>query len=661
MNSDGSSPGQHSHAALAASEARLRQLLAFSTDVLFDIAPDSTLRWVSPAVADLLGWDPGELIGRPIAELIHPDDVETVRVASRSPMHGKADVPRFRMRTMEGPFRWVSGRSNEIWTEGHAAGWVASIRDAEATVRAEAELRESRERYRLLAENSSEVVFEGDAGGLITWITDGVTVILGWRPHEMIGIPLREFVHPDDVAGLDSALQRLVHNEPTVTELRVQTVPGDYTWVSSAMRPLIDAEGDLTGLVGSWRDITTQRETAEALARSEDLFRSALDHSAIGMCLVAPDGMFLRVNPALGDILGRPLEALMASQWDELTHPDDLAVDQELMAQVLAGERDAYRLRKRYLRPDGEVVWGDLAVSCVRNADGSVRNFVCQLTDITEAQRAKLATEEAERRYRLLAENASDVVFLADRDRRLTWVSPTVSHALGWTAEELLGRPVTDLMRPEYANSTEPERTEFFEHGRDVSPPGGWLLEFRTKDGQYRWFAGRARPFTDPAGQPAGVVAGLKDVTDVVEARERAEARESRRKAMLDSFLDPHVLLAAVRSEDGDIVDFVYADVNDAAAAYMRMTADELLGARVLDLLPGQADSGMLALYAEAVETGIPLILDDYTYDHEILGSERRYDIRGVKVGDALSFTWRDVTERFEIMRRVAESAGERG
>lgn len=631
--------------------------MAFTTDAIFELTRDHTYWWVSPAVTELLGWEPTALVGTSGLTLIHPEDVESVRQAREHPHHARTAAESwFRMRSRDGHYRWVSGKCNEIWTDGRVTGWVESVRDAEPQLRAEAELRASRERYRLLAENSSDVVFEGDDTGVITWITDGVTPLLGWRPDEMVGMPLREFIHPEDSAALETAQRKVSLGEAQTVELRVQTVPGDYRWVASAMRPLLDGNGDTVGQVGSWRDVNAQHLATEALARSEELFRTALDNSASGMCLVGPDGTFLRVNAALCEMLDRPPEALMACRWQELTHPDDLAIDQGLVDQVLAGEREAYRMRKRYLRPDGAVVWGDLAVSCVRNPDGTVRNFISQITDITEAQQAKEATEAAERRYRLLAENASDVVFLADHDQHLTWVSPAVTQALGWTADELLGRPITQLMKPAYVAATMADRIEFYDHGRDVSPPGGYLLELRTKAGDYRWFAGRGRPFLDQDGQPAGVVAGLKDVTDVVAARQRAEAREARRKAMLDSFLDPHVLLAAVRDDAGRIVDFTYADVNEAACDYMQMTPDELLGARVLEVLPGQAASGMLALYAAAVESGEPLVLDDYGYSHEILGSDRRYDIRGVKVGDALSFTWRDVTERSEIARRIAES-----
>lgn len=76
---------------------------------------------------------------------------------------------------------------------------------------------------------------------------------------------------------------------------------------------------------------------------------------------------------------------LLVASWQELTHPDDLDVDEALAAAVIAGERDTYRLLKRYLRPDGSVVWGDLAVACVREDSGAVKYFISQIADVTDA------------------------------------------------------------------------------------------------------------------------------------------------------------------------------------------------------------------------------------------------------------------------------------
>ena len=128
-------------------------------------------------------------------------------------------------------------------------------------------------------------------------------------------------------------------------------------------------------------------------------------------------------------------------------------------------------------------------------------------------------------------------------------------------------------------------------------------------------------------------------------------------RGTLDSLLDPHVLLRAVRDPQGRIADFIFADANEAACRYNRLPREKLLGHRLLDLLPAHAGTGMLDLYRRTIESGRPLVLDDYLYPHDLLEEPRYYDIRAVKVGDALSYTWRDVTERHRQGEQLAARA----
>jgi PAS domain S-box-containing protein len=136
----------------------------------------------------------------------------------------------------------------------------------------------------------------------------------------------------------------------------------------------------------------------------------------------------------------------------------------------------------------------------------------------------------------------------------------------------------------------------------------------------------------------------------------------ARLSATLDSLMDPHVIFEAVRDERGNIVDFTFSDANDAAIAYNHSTREEMIGARLLDILPGHKSAGVFATYVHAVETGEPMILDDSVYYNEVHGSWRHCDVRALKVGDGLSYTWRDVTERVQLIekyRLLAENASD--
>ena len=156
----------------------------------------------------------------------------------------------------------------------------------------------------------------------------------------------------------------------------------------------------MLGWVGTCLDLTDRKEAEQAILHESERFRAAFDDAPIGMALVAPDGTFLRVNQSLSAILGYSEADLLQRSFQELTHPDDLELDLEHAARVLAGELRTYQLEKRYRRADNEIVWAKLSVSLVRTSDGAPLYFVSQIEDIT-------AQKEAERVLQHLADHDS--------------------------------------------------------------------------------------------------------------------------------------------------------------------------------------------------------------------------------------------------------------
>jgi diguanylate cyclase (GGDEF)-like protein/PAS domain S-box-containing protein len=505
--------------------------------------------------------------------------------------------------------------------------------------------------YQLLAEMSSDVVYLLDRDDRILWVSPSVTNVLGWSSEALRGRPLTDLVHPEDFGLILEAREHPRDGVVAVNELRYRRADGGYLWVSGQARSVMDADGVPVGRVGALRDIDGQVRERLAAEESHERFRLAMDNSAIGMCLVAPTGMFEMVNGAFCAMLGRDRDDLMSLTWQDLTHPDDLDVDLALVQELLDDERQTYRLRKRYLSRDGSVIWGDLSVSCMRNGDRSVRYFIGQIVDVTDETRAREALASSEERFRMLAENSSDIVFHLAPDNTYVWVSPSVRDILGWDPDDMVGRSGADYIHPDDFPAVVRSR----EH-----PLAGLAVveEFRFRDyrGEYRWVSGRSREIVDREGAVAGRVVALRDVDALVEAGRLVEAERELLSRTLNSLLDPHVLLRAVRDENGGIVDFEYVSANDAACAYNRMTHDELVGARLLDLLPGHAGSGLLELYAGAIDRGVPVVLDDHEFTNTILGTTTRSDVRGIGVGDALSLTWRDVTDRHDVVEATAAS-----
>ncbi len=134
-----------------------------------------------------------------------------------------------------------------------------------------------------------------------------------------------------------------------------------------------------------------------------ELFRSAFDNAPIGMALTATDGRFLAVNRAFCELTGRTPKELLKTSFQEITHPDDVLGTVRDARRMLTGEEFGHEIEKRYLRPDGSIVWGLLRTALVRDASGDPIHFISHIVDITERKHAEDDVVSSARRLHDLA------------------------------------------------------------------------------------------------------------------------------------------------------------------------------------------------------------------------------------------------------------------
>jgi diguanylate cyclase (GGDEF)-like protein/PAS domain S-box-containing protein len=135
------------------------------------------------------------------------------------------------------------------------------------------------------------------------------------------------------------------------------------------------------------RDVTGERSAERARREAEERFRAAFEHAPIGMAIVGLDGRFRAVNDALAEILGRGPDALAEIAPGDLLHPDDRPRAAEALVPIMRGEGDDHASELRLVHADGQVVWVNVNVALVRDADGRALHLLGQLQDITERKR----------------------------------------------------------------------------------------------------------------------------------------------------------------------------------------------------------------------------------------------------------------------------------
>ena len=139
--------------------------------------------------------------------------------------------------------------------------------------------------------------------------------------------------------------------------------------------------------------LAEQERISKALRETEEHFRNAFDYAAIGMALVSPQGAWLRVNRSLCNLLGYTEREMLESNFQGVTHPDDIGNDLANLYRLLQSETPTSQVEKRYVHRDGEVVWALNSVSLVRDGDGNPAHFIFQIQDITERKRAEAALQ----------------------------------------------------------------------------------------------------------------------------------------------------------------------------------------------------------------------------------------------------------------------------
>jgi len=607
--------------ALRESEERYRQFFRTTLDGLFITTLDG--RWIdfNDATREMLGYaSRGELFGIPLISVYAFPD-ERARFIERIEREGYVKEYPLQLRKRDGSLidtlMTVAFRNN---AEGSAKTLIGTIRDVSERRQAEAALKESEDRYRLVTQLITDFVWDWDIrNGSVRWFGD-IDTLLGYAAGEFSHSfkAWERHLHPDDHDRIMDAIRRsLDSGEPFDEEYRMTACDGTIRYFHDRGMVVAGAEGDRTRMLGAVTDITEKRNIENSLKESEELYRLFFKTSQDSVFIVGTNGRYIDCNDHLFQRLGCSSreEVMTIDTTSTYAHPEER---EEFLERV---QREGYlkeypiTFRKR----DGTDFDTLISIVAQKNPDGTTKAYFGTIRDITERKHAEQALRESEERYRRIFESFEDLYYQTDNNGIITILSPSLRALTGFTQDELVGKPVTDI----YVNPEDRrfllEALEQSGHVRDYE------LLLRKKDGTQVLASLNASRITGIDGTPAGVSGTLRDIS----RRKRAEDALRESEGMWHTLVDHALNGILILDADGTIL---FAN-NVAARTMDAGESSILMGRNVMEFFaPESQKSAVRDLEADVSGTYNPGVV---RY-HMVSITGRKFTVEGC--GNPISY-----------------------
>lgn len=323
-------------------------------------------------------------------------------------------------------------------------------------------------------------------------------------------------IHAEDREGVIAHMhERLAPEQPFEMDFRIHRPDGSVRYIHDRIVPIAGNDGTIDRYAGVAEDITERREVESAFREIEKLLRSVFQDSVIGQAVVSPGGRWLRVNPAFCHIVGRSEAELLATDFQSITHPDDLAQDMAWVEAVASGDDTPFSHEKRYLRLDSSPVWVHVTGIVQRDASGRPQRYIAQVADVSARKEMESTLRESEMRYRRIVETTDEGVWVIGDDNRTSFVNRQMADMLGYTVTEMHELELFHFMDAEGRKQAENHLAR-----RRAGMTEQHDFRFTRKDGSDLWTFLSTNPIVDDAGNYVGALAMITDITDR-KARER--------------------------------------------------------------------------------------------------------------------------------------------
>lgn len=389
--------------------------------------------------------------------------------------------------------------------------------DITSNKQAQEKLLESQTLIKSIVDSTNDMIWTVDSKdfGLLNWNpalenyflnSRNIKIKIGFRPEELF---------PEGSTFIDQWKQ-FYRNA-----LTLGTFTTEYYTYSNKQTLLLTLnclkEGDTTfGISIFAKDLSEIRAIEAEAVRNQKHFQTIFEEAPLGTALIDSEtGKILEANVKFSQITGRSKEELMSIDWMSITHPDDLQIGLNQMAQLKAGEISGFKYKKRYIKPDGAVVWVSITIAAIQSSGNQTLRHLTMIEDITELK----AKEESLLILSRAVEQSKVSIVITDPSGAIKYVNPKFCQVTGYSREEAIGQNPRILK----AGINEHEREYYKELWDTITSGNDWQGEFinRRKNGEIYYELASISPVKDEEGRISHFVAIKEDITERKKATEQ--------------------------------------------------------------------------------------------------------------------------------------------
>jgi len=520
--------------ALKDSEARSRAIFTTAQDAIF--IKDRSFRYIqiNPAMERLFGRPAAEIIGKTDLDLVWAADTERIWKQDRRVLDGEVVKGIYYVPAQDAPvtFHYIKAPLHD--EAGEIVGICGIARDITDLKQVEAALAESEERFRMLFEYAPDAYILADMQGEIIDCNQATEKLAGYGREELVGnnfacLPWLDFRQQVRLADLLAQTARGEVMGPV--DFTLTRKDGGEVIAEGMSLPLyIQGQNLVLTIV---RDITARKQAEEALRESEARFRALFENAPVGISMTDLSGRLLQTNRVLQALLGYTAEELRGREASEIIYPEDRPESARLGMELLAGNRRHYSMNSRLLREDGEIIWGHVTVTLLRDARGEPEYFVGTVIDITAQKQAEEALRESESRYRGLFDASPDAICLMDLDMNII-MENTRGVQLFASEGFPVGTSSFEFVAPEDRLRTRRMFTDLLETGETQT----FEIIMRRRDGSRFPSLTSLALVRNVAGRPQTFIGIARDITALKQAEAELRQSEQRFRLMAETIQD---------------------------------------------------------------------------------------------------------------------------